>query len=229
MEQMINLTEYGKAKIPGLMLMSLLLVPLGVQAEATARSGGNQAGNEKALYLLRQATAENQALEAENRSLQDEIAKRDAKIESLKSKIKSKSKSLQNKQAVVNRYQKSLNAQRDRMGDVREKFKKLVDKYRELVAALKLVETERAELQGTLAEKDKAITSCAANNKELNRVANDLLQEYRDKGVWDALVQSEPITQLGRVEIENEVEEKKYRIDSLKVADGDEFNVLDLN
>jgi chromosome segregation ATPase len=197
----------------------VLLFPAVGAAEVAVRDGGEQAAVMKAQTMLREMAMEKEALQAERTQLEGELAKRDKKIESLNGKIERITKSLNNSSDTVNRYQDTVTLQRERMEEMRGKFQKLVDKYRELVAALKLVEAERVAMQETAAHQSDEIGDCGKKNDALYQAALDMIEKYENKGVWDALLQKEPVTQLKRVEIENIVDDAKFRIDMLKVVD----------
>ena len=47
----------------------------------------------------------------------------------------------------------------------------------------------------------------------------ELVEQYVNKGLWQALRQAEPITQLKQVEIENIAQEYKGTIEVLKISD----------
>jgi len=216
---MIGNNYTGFRIVAVMVLFMLLLMTTFATVAATARDDGNanQDALAKAQYLLRQISTEKDALKAENDKLQEEITKRDAKIDKLNKKIKHANDSLDNSKELVGRYQETVAAQRDRMAEMRDKFQKLVDKYRELVAALKLVESERTGLESKVSEQLKVLESCSNKNQELYQVSVDLMRQYENKGVWDALMQKEPVTQLKRVEIETMLEETQNRIDDLKI------------
>lgn len=199
-------------------VIACLLYSTAVTAEVAARDDGNQAAMAKAQYLLRQISMEKEALQAENAQLKEEAEKRDKRLQALKKKIASTKKSLNNSQDMLGKYQDAVTVQRERMMEMRDKFQKLVDKYKELVAALRLVEGERASLQKKNQTSLRTLQKCADNNQDLYQANLELLKQYEQKGVWDAMMQKEPVTQLKRVEIENMIEDMKYRIDKLKVA-----------
>ncbi len=46
------------------------------------------------------------------------------------------------------------------------------------------------------------VTACERDNAELVDIANEVLARYRDKGVWDALRDAEPLTGIHRVKLE---------------------------
>jgi len=189
-------------------------------AEVAARGNGNDAALAKAQYLLRQISMEKDALQAENAQIKDEVEKRDKKIQVLSKKIKNTNKSLSSSRNTLGKYQEVVTAQRTRMVEMRDKFQKLVDKYKELVAALRLVEEERASIQKAKQAGLRMLDGCADKNQKLSQINTELLKKYRDKGVWDAIMQKEPVTQLKQVEIENYIEDMQYRIERLKVANG---------
>jgi len=188
-------------------------------AEVSSRDPGDSAALAKAQYMLREMATEKEALQAESDRLKEEIERRDKNIDELNKKIERASNSLKNTSDTVTRYQEAVASQKQRMEEMRDKFQKLVDKYRELVVALKHVEQERVGFQEKTSQQSVELEECGKNNGELYQATLDMIDKYESKGVWDALLQQEPVTQLKRVEIENIVDEAKYRIDKLKVVD----------
>lgn len=203
-----------------LAVVACLLFLSDASAEVAARDNGNDAALAKAQYLLRQISMEKEALQAENLRINAEVEKRDKKIQALNKKMDSTKKSLSSSRNTLGKYQEVVTAQRTRMVEMRDKFQKLVDKYKELVVALRLVEQERADMQKANQSGLRTLENCADNNQQLYQVNVELLNQYKNKGVWDAMLQKEPVTQLKQVEIENIIEDMQYRIQKLKVADG---------
>jgi chromosome segregation ATPase len=199
-----------------LLLMSQAVI---VHAEVSTRDNGDSAALAKAQTMLREMATEKEAIRAEADQLKEEIAKRDKKIDELNHKIVRTKDSLKNSSETVSRYQDAVASQRERMESMRDKFHKLVDKYRELVAGLKHVEQERVGLQADAVQQSRALEECGRKNGELYQATLDMIEKYENKGIWDALLQKEPVTQLKRVEIENIVDDAKYRVDMLKVVD----------
>lgn len=184
--------------------------------EVTQRAGGaNTDAPAKTQMLLRQMTEEHNALATEVEKLKEENKKevetREAKIAALNKRIDGMRTDMDNTEQLAQKYQQGNTALRQRIVDSQEKMQKLVDKYKELVAALGYVEDERAQLRKTVVGKDVEIGSCADKNQKLYALNLELLDLYENKGVWDALLQKEPVTQLKRVEVENIVEGYKER------------------
>ena len=40
----------------------------------------------------------------------------------------------------------------------------------------------------------------------------EVLDKYKNKGIWDAFMQQEPVTGLNEVEVENIIEEYRHRL-----------------
>ena len=198
-------------------LLAGCAIRIGHAGEVTQRTGGaNTEALAKTQTLLRQMTAERDALTAEVVKLKEEKKKeldvREVKIAALNKRIDGMRTGMDNTEQLAQKYQQGNAALRERIVDAQEKMQKLVDKYKELVAALGYVEDERAQLRKTVAGKDVEIGTCVGKNQKLYTLNLEVLDLYENKGVWDALLQKEPVTQLKRVEVENIVESYKERI-----------------
>ena len=95
-------------------------------------------------------------------------------------------------------------------------MQKVVDKYKELVETLRQVETDRTQLQATAKTQATQIGTCTNDNIKLYELGLELADLYENKGVWAALVEKEPVTQLKRVELENRVQEYRHRANRLQ-------------
>ena len=67
--------------------------------------------------------------------------------------------------------------------------------------------TLQEQLQRTQEQADTRERDCVAKNAKLVQISSELLQRYRDKGLWDLLRNAEPITQIKRVELETLLQE----------------------
>ena len=99
-------------------------------------------------------------------------------------------------------------------------------KFRESIAALnadmqqttqnlRRAESERSLLQETLVGQAQQLETCESNNVKLLQVNRDLLGQYENKGLFDSLMQREPVTGLKGVELENIVQDYQDRLDRL--------------
>jgi hypothetical protein len=78
------------------------------------------------------------------------------------------------------------------------------------------LESLQKQEQETLAGQKK----CIANNSELVKISADLLERYRDKGFWDLIGNSEPITKIHRVRFETLLQEYSGKIQDNEIAPG---------
>jgi len=146
----------------------------------------------KAQRMLRQISLERDAAQAES-------AKRKGELEELNRKLAGVRK---NSEAALAKSQESNAA--------------LDENLQQTVKQLHQAETEKNQLQEMINGQAELIQSCESKNTELVQINRELLDRYQKKGVFDALLQREPLTQLKRVEIENTVQEYQDRIDRME-------------
>jgi hypothetical protein len=97
-------------------------------------------------------------------------------------------------------------------------MQELVDKFRETAQNLRQVEMERSELRMELVGRQEELRLCTSKNLDLYQASLDLLDSYEEKGVWDAMMQREPVTGLKRVDVENRIEEYRRKLDQMQVV-----------
>ena len=195
----------------------------GVQAAEVAKrsGGGDAAAMAKFQSMLQQVTGERDALQGELEKAQSERVKNDEKhkkeIALLTKKIEGLENTSDRSQDVLTRTNEANTTLRERNKEQQERMQKLVDKYKELVENLRAVEADKSTAQTKVTEQERRLDDCSAKNTKLYEVNLELLDRYENKGVWDALLQREPVTQLKRVEIEGVVEEYKHKISQQRV------------
>jgi chromosome segregation ATPase len=155
--------------------------------------------------------AERDALKTQNDKLAADKAALEKQLDQLK-------KRLEGSEGSLDKFRDSDAALRQRIEQDRARMQELIDKFRETAQTLRQVEADRSELRVTASHQQDEIVSCTKNNLELYRANLDLLDRYRAKGVWASLMQSEPVTGLKRVEVENQIEEYRTRLDRLQVV-----------
>ena len=81
--------------------------------------------------------------------------------------------------------------------------------------AVKLADTEneRRRLEALGERQQQTIETCRDRNAKLYTYGNELIEQYRRKSCEDALLQSEPVTGLKRVEVENLMEDYRDKLD----------------
>jgi chromosome segregation ATPase len=190
----------------------LVLVLTGVQAHAEARreAGGDQA-TQKLQYMLRQLSDEKASLQAENAKLSAELAEASRKL----------ARAEKDYSVASNRLQQSRAANEGLVSRVKGDFEKhqdLLEQHRQSLQELRVEKKNVALLKSAVEERDMWIDRCKANNDELSRVNLDLVDRYRDKGFWQVLKQSDPLTGIGKVRLETIADDYRYRIEDLQVT-----------
>ena len=104
-----------------------------------------------------------------------------------------------------------------RYNDVNERLaatnSKLIDTSKQLAAR----DSELAEAKQGLEQSKTMNLSCENKNIALYGYAAEVLQGYKNKGVWASLSQKEPVFGLKEVGVENVVQEYQLKFDSQKV------------
>jgi hypothetical protein len=78
---------------------------------------------------------------------------------------------------------------------------------------LRQSEDSKRRLDATLNMRSGSLAACEAKNDSLYRTGGALLKRYEEKGCFDALLQSEPVTQIKGSDMENQVEDYRQRLE----------------
>lgn len=185
------------------------------QAESVRRGGGNTDGAALAKFqqMVSEVTAERDVLQSENAKQKDEIAALKKRLEDLTKKNDAIKERVGDSSEALAKFQANNQALIERIQRDRERTQELISKFRETVQALREVEAEKGVLHAGFEDKDKQLGVCAARNLALYEMNKDLIAQYESKGVWAALLQREPVTQLKRAQIEAMVEDYRTKND----------------
>lgn len=200
-----------------IVILSLILISFNASAEVAARDPGSAAAA-KAQMMLRQIAADRDALKTENASLQAEIEKLQKQVDSLKNEKKRLSSKINNAGQTIDKYSEVNEKLRERITKDRERTKEMIVKFKETVRTLKQVEQQRAQLDTNFTSVKQELSKCTKDNVELYNTNLELVDLYKEKSVWDALVQQEPVTQIGRVKIENIGQEYANKMQDFRFA-----------
>lgn len=199
-----------------LLIAAWAAVPAG--AETARRDGGaDQAALQQLQAMAQQAKAERDTLQADNDKLKEELTSAKKDMARLSSEKKALQQRLDNTEGSLDRFKGAHTQTIDRLRETQERMDKLVEKYKELVATFREMETQKASLQDTANTQSAQLDDCAKHNVALYKLDLELLAKYRDKGVWDALKQSEPVTGLSQVAVESMIEQYRIRLDKEQI------------
>lgn len=184
-----------------------------VAAADQRRTDPGQEALRRAQYLLRDLNAKLEAAQAENGKLQGRLAASEKKVAALERAGTRSAK----RNRELKRYNSGLAG---RLRQYQQRLEELAQAQRKTLAQLEETRTQRDGLRSILARQVRRIEYCEGANRKLYRAGIDLLRSYRDKGVWDALLQREPVTGIGRVQLENILQGYRERIEKAHLGTG---------
>lgn len=194
----------NKGKVCGA-VFGLLAMALGGLAQAQQQDANAQrAALNKAQFLLRQATQEKTDLQTQADALKQQVDKLTRELAAAQSGADA------NKQKMQAGFNETIELWKQRDAKRGGEIDTLRDQLREQAA-------QRAALEEKLKVQTDNFSVCYGNNKQLLSVNRELLAAYRSKGVFDAMRQNEPFTGIKEVEVENLVQDYRYKLDDLTV------------
>jgi chromosome segregation ATPase len=193
------------------LLVGFMSAPVVAQTE---RSGNADA---RVMQQLQQLTAERAALQSENAKLQADLdrLKRDHdKLAGAKASFEVRAKALE---ANASRSQASGQQAEEQLERARTQLQELIEKFRETAQTLRDVETDRAGIRGQLATREREFKTCVDRNVALYELNNEVLGRLESRGFWANVGEREPFTRLKRVQMENLIEDYRYRVEELRL------------
>lgn len=210
------------APSPGARRMAMaaaLVMALCAWAPGSAQTAGSADPAQalaRAQQLLRQVAQQKVQLETENARLKAEAAGLKKKLERAEAQAETLAADL----AASRRDNERTGARLERTGARLEKteaaLREAIDRYRDTAATLRETEAARRQLESELAATRAELEDAENKNIALYQANVELLDHYHDKGAWDAILQAEPFTGLKQVQIENVLEEYRYKLDQLR-------------
>lgn len=164
---------------------------------------------DRAQYMLRQINAQKVQLEQQNATLKQEL-----------DTLKNQSEKQLQKQKLGNKKLGKANQQKD------DHIQKLRDKLRETLISLRESENERMLANRSGMAVNSQLQLCVANNHKLVALNADIVEQYETKGVWDALLQAEPFTKIEQVEIENIMQEYRFKNEDLELGSAQKYQQI---
>jgi len=83
---------------------------------------------------------------------------------------------------------------------------------------LRDMETERATFKQSLTTRDAELNQCIERNVALYKLNGEVLTRLENQGVWSRVASAEPFTKIKRTQLENLIEDYKYRAEDQKAA-----------
>jgi chromosome segregation ATPase len=198
-----------KFQIP-LYFYCLAIFTCGIANLSVANTDNTKNALAKAQYMLRQISSEKTQLEAELAKVKKEKEQLQKDLDNAKKDHKKTATAISNQQQQL----ASASNERNNLMESIEKEKEKID----------MLTSESGRLLEKLDAQTSNFQTCYINNKKLYEINQEILGQYQDKGFWDALSQKEPLTSLGKVKVENLIQDYQYKMDDLEIKLVKEFN-----
>ncbi|HZF30378.1 MAG TPA: hypothetical protein VE907_14770 [Gammaproteobacteria bacterium] len=197
-------------KVATLALCFLAASTAGPLAAQQSRDDGASARYQA---MVQQLTTERTQLQTQNADLKKQLDAANAELKKLRDaktglerRLSQTEGSLSQATATNTRGTQLAEQQRGRMEE-------LVAQCRMTAETLRDVEIDRNQLKATLATHDSTLKTCAANNQKLFDTGVEVLDRYEQKGCFSSLREGEPFTQNKRVQLQNLVDEYRWRLE----------------
>jgi chromosome segregation ATPase len=202
-------------------LLAVFLV-LGTAADTalaqSARNGGN--ANAQLMQQMQQLASERTALQAENARMKKELAELTKERDALQASRTVLDQRTRASEAAIARTTQEKATAEGEAAKLQERMQELVAKFRETAQTLRDVETERAAFRQSLATRDAELTQCIDRNRALYELNGEVLTRLENQGVWSRAAAREPFTQIKRTQLENLIEDYRYRAQDLSPTPG---------
>ncbi|NOZ38513.1 MAG: hypothetical protein GXP11_10740 [Gammaproteobacteria bacterium] len=193
-----------------LFCISVLSLSAGsVNAEARRDAAGAANPMRKMQYMLRELSEEKSTLEAENGKLKVELETESKKNEKLQSKLDKLDKKLDRSKGNNLKLLSRIKQDNERM-------KEMIARYKQTVAKLRQENQDNQLLVNAVRERNQWIDQCKSKNSKMYTLNIELLKRYRNKGFGDDVLEKEPLTGLVAVQLENQEQEYKFRLQDLQ-------------
>ena len=192
--------QYKILRLEGAILAAMTLAAGGAHAQSSV-------AEERLRDQLRQTTLQ-------LRDAQDSIADLKAQLEKADNQLEAqhaapaaappKADTAENaalRTAVEERNQRIIDVQQ-RLEDSQKLLGQWQQAYQQAAALARARDADAKKFEARYAEASTRGETCAKDNAELVNISRQLLDHYTKKGVWSALLDKEPITQIHRIRLE---------------------------
>ena len=202
------------------LLAATAVVPLisdAAQAQAPREGGGGGSETQRIVQQYQQLAAEKTSLQSQVDSLKHDLDAAHTELASVKKErdafkahaSAATGANIAELKAAQQAAEKSAEQSKDRINE-------LVSRFRDTANQLKVIETDRDQLKGQLAERNTAYDQCAADNLSLYELNGQVLDGYEHVGLFTRISSSDPITRIARNRNENLVDHYRARAQELR-------------
>lgn len=199
------ITQFDRIISMALVLLFTPMLGSEVHAQAARRDDGSARVINRLQGMVREMTAERDALKSENETLA-------AEIETLKMQHEAAVSREEKLSGELDTQKNTNEAVRGRLDRTHGKLVEVVEKYKVLNQANNQLSLVHAELQKLQEFTVSELDSCEDKNIKMYQATRGMLKEYAGQSLWERLVQAEPVFQFNSVELENIIQEYEDKL-----------------
>jgi chromosome segregation ATPase len=188
-----------------------------VAAGAGAQQARDDGGAARLQAMVSQLTSEKTQLQAENKDVKGKLDGANAELKKLRDQNADLERRFAQSENSLAQSSAANTRGTEQNAQLRARMDELVKQFRETIDNLKKTEVERNELKTTLAARESALGTCVTNNDKLLATGNEILDRYEAKGCFTTAREKEPFTQVKRVQMQNLVDEYRWKLDDQKL------------
>lgn len=178
-------------------------------AEVRRDAAGASNPMRKMQYMLRELSDEKSALEADNGKLKARLTTETKKNKKLQTRLDSLDKRLGKSKDDILKLVSRINKDNERM-------KKMIAIYKETVAKLRTENQDNQLLVNAVTERNQWMKQCKLKNSEMYTLNIELMKRYRNKDFTEDALEKEPVTGLVAVQLENQEQKYRFRLQDLQ-------------
>lgn len=190
----------------------ILFISLSVQAGATRQDDGNQA-LKRMQFMLKQLTNEKAELEIEKDKLDEQVEELEKKLSKVEQLNEEKELSIHRMEGNINSLNGTIEKREAKIAKREKQLREVIGKYQDAQLLIRQLNSEKADLEQVVFEKEEIIEDYNQKNKNMYDLNLELMDLYENKGRFESVLQSEGITGLKQVEIENILQEYKFKVE----------------
>jgi chromosome segregation ATPase len=210
----------------------LALAPATQAAEKKDKLAKRMAQMMQKLQQVQQEKAEMQTqFEQEKAALEEKVKKSDQEASSIKGNLavaSRKAKALTTELETVRKEKSDLEARQSQteaslqktqfaLESTRKNLTDMTQQYQAAQHDIKEGDAQRKELLANLSSKGKQVIACQEKNAKLHEFGLQLVKIYDKPGTYEAILRTEPFSQIKRVELENILQDYRDKLDEQRI------------
>lgn len=229
-----TMKPYTLLRIIGLVMLMLCTLGMAGNTSAAADDKKERDAQRKLRLMMQSMQQEKAALESEKNSLSEQVKSLNKEVSDLK---KNSTNVSRKKDARVGELEKELlsakeenlrlssklqttqSSLEDLTGKSQESLRSLQKDFQTSIDQGNTCKSKLQESASNVSRQSQLIEMCEKKNMALYELNIDILDKYKKKGVWSALLQTEPFTQIKKVEMENIIQEYKEKLENQRMEE----------